>query len=436
MNPHVSEERGFPADTYAEKTILGATLLDNAYYLEAQDKLAVDDFWLDSHQRIYRRVGELLASDHTVDLVTLGQELDRHKELAGMGGMSYLASLTEGLPRQPVISDYVEIVKDKSLLRQMIKACSVTMARAEDQSEPALKVLWDHLKALTDAAEQNSGNEVWSSAELALESIRALVDDPQEVQIIPTGIRGLDELTGGGMRLGELWVVGAAPSRGKTTLARQIVAGALLRGIPTLVHSGEMSKKSWIDITACLLEGMPVWKIREPRLLNLTERERVRSGLLALGQLPLYISDAATVTLERLLWNATRERRHHGVQLLVVDYAQIISAPGKEIREQVAQVAYRLRDFAKTENVAVLLLSQSPRPQGRDINSKPNMHSLKESGALEEVAHVVVLPYRPIDIETSRFTGEDELIIAKNRNGFLDSVPTYLDGEYLHFKQR
>jgi replicative DNA helicase len=121
---------------------------------------------------------------------------------------------------------------------------------------------------------------------------------------------------------------------------------------------------------------------------------------------------------------------------VAVDYAQIISAQGKDIREQVTRVAFRLRDFAKAEKVAVVLLSQSPRPEGRNINAKPNMHSLKESGSLEEAAHVIVLPYRPMDTETSKFTGADELIIGKNRNGVLDSINVTLNGHYLKFEER
>jgi replicative DNA helicase len=429
--------QNFPADIYAEKTILGATLLDNAYFFEARDQLQGGDFWLDSHQRIFERVGELLASDRAVDLVTLGQELDRHKELGSVGGMAYLASLTDGLPRQPEISDYVAIVKDKSLLRQVIKLCSVAMARAEDQSEPALEIMRTLQNTLTDAARQNSPHsEVWDAAELALEAEYRLLDAPEEVPRISTTIPDLDALTGGGVRLGELWVIGAAPSRGKTTLARQIVARAIANGKPAMVHSGEMTKESWFEMTACLLDGMAAWKVREPRLLNLAEREQLRPALLDLGRMPLQISDAATVSLERLLWNASRAKHNRGIQLLVVDYAQIIAAPGKDLREQLAQVAYRLRDLAKTENIAVLLLSQSPRPEGRNINTRPNMHSLKESGALEEAAHVVILPFRPMDVETSRFTGEDELIVGKNRNGKLDSVPVNLNGEYLRFEKR
>ena len=152
--------------------------------------------------------------------------------------------------------------------------------------------------------------------------------------------------------------------------------------------------------------------------------------------MPFYISDAGGIHLDRLIWNAAQAKRKYGIKLFAIDYAQIIKAPGREERQQVTAVAQRLRLFAKDENVATLLLSQSPRPEGRAINSKPTMFSLKESGALEEAAHTVLLPYRPLDVETGQFTGEDELIIGKQRWGSIGSIPVFLNGQYLRFEAR
>jgi replicative DNA helicase len=128
--------------------------------------------------------------------------------------------------------------------------------------------------------------------------------------------------------------------------------------------------------------------------------------------------------------------RQHKIQVLAVDYAQIINAKGKDNREKVSMVSERLRVFAKDNNVATILLSQSPRPEGRNINSRPNMFSLKESGTLEENAHTVILPFRKVDPETNSFTGEDELVIGKQRWGGIGSIPCHLDGKYLRFDER
>jgi replicative DNA helicase len=197
-----------------------------------------------------------------------------------------------------------------------------------------------------------------------------------------------------------------------------------------------MTKESWYDVTACLLVGMPSWKIREPWLLNLSEKEALRVGLKELSGLPFHISDAGGINIDKLIWNASRALRQHQIQLLVVDYAQIINANGKDERQKVTQVATKLRVFAKDNNVATILLSQSPRPEGRSINSRPNMFSLKESGTLEEAAHCVILPFRPVDPDTNSFTGEDELVIGKSRWGPIGSIPCRLDGKYLKFEER
>jgi replicative DNA helicase len=155
------------------------------------------------------------------------------------------------------------------------------------------------------------------------------------------------------------------------------------------------------------------------------------------GGLPLSITDSGGIDIDRLIWFATRKVKQAKIQLMAVDYAQIIRAPGRDERQVVTEVVQRLRNFAKGHNVATLLLSQSPRPDGRAINAKPNMFSLKESGALEEAAHTVILPYRPVDSENGGvFTGEDELIIAKQRAGSIGSIPVYLNGRYLRFEER
>src|SRR5271157_3223667 len=139
--PDLTLEAGLPANLDAEKTILGAILLDNASHAEASARLEPDDFSLDSHRRIYQRMGELINSERAVDIVTLANELSRYKEVEAVGGVAYLASLTEGLPRRPVIEEYIRIVKDKSLLRKLMLICSAAIARAADQSENAIEVL-------------------------------------------------------------------------------------------------------------------------------------------------------------------------------------------------------------------------------------------------------------------------------------------------------
>ena len=437
----LSVPEGLPSSIHTEIAVLGAMMLEREAMQEAFTHLEAEDFSLDSHQRVFKAIlavtdGYNLGESEELFLL-VRTELERRKELDAIGGPAYLAYLTEGIPRHFNIESYVQIVKDKSLLRQLMGVFHDGGIRAGDQSEDGINIATEVMSQVAEIVENNQiKTEVFDSPTMAMDAAQRLLDNPKQDLAIPTGFKPLDDFTNGGIRLGELWVVGASPSRGKTTLARQIVKHVVRQGIPAYVHSGEMTKESWYDVTACLLVGMPSWKIREPWLLNPLERDSLRVGLKELSGLPFHISDAGGINIDKLIWNASRALRQHQIKLLVVDYAQIINATGKDERQKVTAVATKLRVFAKDNNVATILLSQSPRPEGRSINSRPNMFSLKESGTLEEAAHCVILPFRPVDPDTNSFTGEDELVIGKSRWGPIGSIPCRLDGKYLKFEER
>lgn len=425
-------EEMLPEALRSEKVVLGCLIQESARMVEIAGKLNPDDFSLDSHRRIF---SHMTAMDE-FDFVSLCQSLTDSKELSAIGGIPYVASLTEGMPFHMEIENHVSILRDKAISRRVLAVCEALSGQAYSQDVSGLEIVSSGLRMLSAIAEDGQKTEIFDSVTLGDDSEYRLLDNPTSEAVISTGLRPLDEFTGGGIRLGELWIIGASPSRGKTTLARQIVKDAISRGIPAYAHSGEMTKESWYDVTACLVADVPAWKIREPRLLNLADKERLRQGIRELRRMPFYLSDTGGIQLDKLIWNATREVKTHGIKLVAVDYAQIIVAPGRDDRQRVTAIAQRLRLFAKDMKVAVLLLSQSPRPEGKNLNRRPTMFDLKESGALEEAAHCVVLPYRPVDPETGAFTGADELIIGKQRWGGIGSIPVKLNGEYLRFEER
>lgn len=432
--PNVIDDDGNerPTSVHAEMTILGAMLVEPVAIIDAISLLTAEDFSLDSHRRIFSAVLVLFNAGGGVDIVTMTDHLAKRKELDSVGGLSYLASLSEGLPRKLSIESYVRIVRDKSMMRKMMEVCDSGLNEGADGSREALDIVNQLMKWLGEIASQGAAKDaVTGPAEMAKDAERRLITHPSDEEAIPTGIEALDTMTGGGMRRGEVWVIGASPLRGKTTLARQIAKHCVWRDIRTYVHSGEMSKESWFDVTACLLEGMQAWKIREPRLMNDYDKERLTNGIRELGKMPLYLSDTGGIHIDRLIWNMTQA----DCLVNVIDYVQIINASGDD-RTKVTTVAQRLRLWAKDNNKIIILLSQSPRPDGKNINTRPNMFNLKESGALEEVAHVVVLPYRPIDVETGKFTGDDELIVGKNRWGSIGTILISLNGPYLRFDPR
>ena len=239
--PDLRLDAGLPANVDAEKTILGAVLLDNAAHAEAAEKLESDDFSLDSHRRIFLRMSELMDSQRAVDIVTLANELARYKEIESVGGVAYLASLTEGLPRRPVIEEYIRIVKDKSLLRKLMGICSMAIARAADQGETALEVLGAAESQLMEVTEKGITHGFQSLDQIVQHSfgtIDNLYKQSREVTGLATDFTELDRMTSG-LQKGELIIIAARPSMGKTALAINIAQNAAVN------HNATVADMSW-----------------------------------------------------------------------------------------------------------------------------------------------------------------------------------------------
>jgi replicative DNA helicase len=245
--PNLALDSGLPANVDAEKTILGAILLDNAAHSEVAEKIDADDFSLDSHRRIFLRMTELMDAQRAVDIVTLSNELARYKEVESVGGVAYLASLTEGLPRRPVIEEYIRIVKDKSLLRRLMLICSSAIARAADQGETALEVLGAAETQLMEVSEKGITHGL-QSLDLIVQnsfgSIDNLYKQSREVTGVATGFTDFDRMTSG-LQKGELIIIAARPSMGKTALAINMAQNAAILTQSTVaIFSLEMSKES------------------------------------------------------------------------------------------------------------------------------------------------------------------------------------------------
>src|SRR6201998_2213025 len=245
--PDFRLDAGLPANIDAEKTILGAILLDNAAHAEASERLTADDFSLDSHQRIFQRMTDLREEQRAIDIVTLANELAKYKEIESVGGVAYLSSLTEGLPRRPVIEEYIRIVKDKSLLRQLMLICSAAIARAADQSETALDVLNAAESQLMVVGDKSITHGPASLEEIvagSFGSIDNLYSQAREVTGLATHFTEFDKMTSG-LQKGELIIIAARPSMGKTAWAINIAQNAAVQGKAVVaVFSLEMSKEA------------------------------------------------------------------------------------------------------------------------------------------------------------------------------------------------
>jgi replicative DNA helicase len=432
--PNPAFDTGLPANVEAEKTILGAILLDNAAHAEAAEKIEADDFSLDSHRRIFLRMTELMNEQRAVDIVTLAAELDRYKERDAIGGVAYLASLTEGLPRRPVIEEYIRIVKDKSLLRKLMMICSTAIARAADQSDSALDVLGAAEAQLMQVSEKGLTGGFQSLDQIVQHSfgtIDNLYKQSREVTGLATDFTEFDRMTSG-LQKGELIIIAARPSMGKTALAINIAQNAAINHQATVaVFSLEMSKESLLRRMLASQAWVDQQKLQKG-FLGREDHDKLTSALGQLVESRLFIDDTAGISLSEMRAKARRLRQNAGgLDLIVVDYLQLMTATlpsngkkGYENRTQeVSAISRGLKAVSKELNVPVVALSQLSRAsERRGDDKRPMLSDLRESGSIEQDADVVAFIHRESyynrDEEQSEADrAKSEIILAKQRNG-------------------
>jgi replicative DNA helicase len=446
--PDIEFERGLPASLDAERTILGAVLLDNHAYSEAATVLRPEDFALAAHQRVFARMGELVDRSQAVDIVTLSEELARRKEIESVGGVAWLASLTEGLPRRLSIEEYVRIVKDKSLLRQLINICSSAITRAADQSEEALDVLNAAETSLLEVTEKGITRSFSAVHEIVAGSFKTIDNLYKQGQHQVTGLRTFltkfDDMTSG-LQKSELTIIAARPSMGKTALAINIAQNAAIKGGKVVaIFSLEMSKESLLR-RMLASEALVGAKKIQTGFLPREDRDKLTNALERLVEAQLYVDDTPGVSLTEMRAKARRLRQSAGgLDLIVVDYLQLMTAgtmgPGAKRYEnrtqEVSAISRGLKALAKELEIPVMALSQLSRAsEQRGGDKKPMLSDLRESGSIEQDADVVAFIHRE-----SYYNREDpenehkaEIIIAKQRNGPTGSIEVGWVSDYTLF---
>jgi replicative DNA helicase len=434
-------DRGLPASVEAERSILGAILLDNHSYNEAAEKLSSEDFFLDSHRRIYSRMAELIDAHRAVDIVTLAEELARRKEVEAVGGVAYLASLTEGLPRRPSIEEYVRIVKDKSLARQLIVICNTAIIRAADQSDEALVVLDSAESGLLEVSERGITRGFAGIPEIVRDSfgtIDNLYAQQKEVTGLATHYTQFDKMTSG-LQASDLIIIAARPSMGKTAWAINIAENAAVRdGKVVAVFSLEMSKESLLRRMLASQALVSMQKI-QTGFIPKQDRSKLMEALERLAEAKIFIDDTPAIALSEMRAKARRlQRQQGGLDLIVIDYLQLMTAStfGVSARryenrtQEVSAISRGLKALAKELRVPVVALSQLSRAsEQRGGDKKPMLSDLRESGSIEQDADVVAFIHRDSYYNKDENGEEDpdsknkaEIIIAKQRNGPTGSV--------------
>src|SRR6202166_740979 len=415
-----------PANVEAERSILGAILLDNFAYNQAAEHLRVEDFSLDSHRRIFTRMVDLAESSRPIDMITLVEELDRRKELEAIGDVGYISGLLDGVPDRPSIEHYIKIVRDKALVRGVIHAANTAIARASAQSDPAEELLNDAEAAIFQISEKRIGRGFMGVQEIVKESfgsVDALLQRGQRITGLATHYTDLDEMTSG-FQKSDLIIIAGRPSMGKTAFAMNIAENASIEDQKVVgMFSLEMSREALLLRLLCSRARVDSHKMRTGSLWR-DDMTKVVHAMEQLAQAPIFIDDTPGISLSEMRAKARRLQQSQGkLDLLIVDYLQLMSGGGRRYEnrtQEVSAISRGLKALAKELKVPVVALSQLSRaPESRGGDHRPQLSDLRESGSIEQDADVVAFIFREevYKPDEPELDGIAEIIIAKQRNG-------------------
>ena len=431
-----------PHSIDAEQAVLGGLMLDNTAWDQIADVVTENDFYRRDHRLIFRAIGELANQAIPCDAVTLSEWLERHTLLEDAGGLTYIGLLAKNTPSAANIKAYGGLVREKSVMRQLIQVgteISNCVFNAEGRNSGEL--LDRAEKLVFDIAEQGMrGRRSYVPVKELLVKVVDRIDSlfQQETPFTgaPTGFTDFDELTSG-LQQSDLVIVAGRPSMGKTSFAMNIAEHAVIKHkLHTAIFSMEMSSEQLIMRMLSSLGRIDQHKVRTGKLDD-DDWPRLTSAVGILAEAPLFIDDTPALTPTELRARARRLKREHGLDLIIVDYLQLLTVPGtRENRTaEISEISRSLKAMAKELDVPLVALSQLNRSLEQRPNKRPVMSDLRESGAIEQDADVISFIYRDeVYNEDSPDKGTAEIIIAKQRNGPIGTVRLTFLGQYTRFE--
>jgi len=439
--------RQAPWSNEAEQAVLGAMLLDQDAALKAAELLDDSMFHREGHRLLFRAMTTLTERGDVVDPVTLRDELVKRGDLDRVGGMEYVGSLIDVVPTAANIEYHGRIVRDKALLRRLIEAATAIVQEAYDGRGMPSEVLDNAEHRIFQVAQLRRAEEFIRLKELiwpTMERIEQLQSGAGAVTGVPSGFVDLDRLTAGFQRA-DLIIVAARPSMGKTALILNVIQHAAIEhNIGVGIFSLEMSKDQLVQRLLCSEGLVDAQRLRRGQLRDDDYPKLARAAGL-LGTAPIWIDDSAAITPLAMRSKARRLKADHNIGMIVVDYLQLMQGPtNAESRQQeISQISRSLKALAKELDIPVVALSQLSRaPDQRAGDHKPQLSDLRESGAIEQDADVVMFIFRqemydgPTDKEGNNIEGIAELIVGKQRNGPTGTVPLYFKKEFTRFDNR
>ena len=428
MPAEATLERPMPQNLDAERSILGAILLDNHALNAAIENIKPEDFFLEQHRRVFNQMIALGESQQAIDLVTLTESLHRVGELEASGGAPYLAALADGMPRVSNVEHYARIVREKALLRNLIHATHNIQQRALEGEDGADTILDNAESSIFALAEDRVKAGLIPIKDIVrdnFERLEKIFREGKSITGVSTGYMELDKLLSG-LQPSELLILAARPSQGKTALALNLAENISIRaGMPVAFFSLEMSKESLLQRLVASVAQIDAHKFRSGHLSR-EDWRRMTEALGTISSAPLWIDDAGSTSVLEIGAKARRLKREKGLSLVVVDYLQLITGRGRfnNRQEEVSSISRGLKGLAKELQLPVLVLSQLTRAPEREERG-PQLSDLRESGAIEQDADVVMFIYRPhwsIMDASHEERDQAEIQVAKQRNGPTDKV--------------
>ncbi|MCX7960523.1 MAG: replicative DNA helicase [Burkholderiales bacterium] len=435
-----------PHSVEAEQSLLGALLIDNQAFDRVADLVAAEDFYRDDHRRIYRHIVRLIEAGKPADVVTVGESIEASEDKERTGGLAYLALLAQNTPSALNIRRYAELVRERAVQRRLAQVATEIAEAALDPGGKDVGQLLDEAESrIMEVGEAGSrGRQGFAEVQTVLARVFERIDylyhreDKNEVTGIPTGFLDLDEMTAG-LQPGDLVIVAGRPSMGKTAFALNIAEHvAVDNGLPVAIFSMEMGATQLAMRMLGSIARVDQHKMRTGRLGD-EEWGRLSAAMERLHAAPIFIDETAALNALELRARARRMRRSCGkLGLVVVDYLQLMSAAreGENRATEISEISRSLKALAKELEVPVLALSQLSRAVEQRNDRRPMMSDLRESGAIEQDADVILFIYRDevYHPDKPEAKGRAEVIVGKQRNGPIGRVELAFLGPYTRFE--
>lgn len=432
-----------PHSIEAEQSVLGGLMLDNEAWMVIGDKLSETDFYRQDHRLIFRAIAYLASQQKPLDVITLSEWLKENRSLEDAGGLAYLATMAKDTPSAANIAAYADIVREKSILRQLISVgTEIADSGYNTEGRDSRELLDQAERKVFEIAEQGtrhtkSFRDLKSLMKATLENIEVLSKLNSTITGVSTGYTDLDEMTSG-LQKGDLVIVAGRPSMGKTTFSMNIAEyAAAHKKLPVAVFSMEMPAE---QLTLRLLSSMGRVDQHRLRTGQLTDDDwpRIATAVKIFADVPMFIDDSPALSPNEVRARSRRLVREHGqLGLIVLDYLQLMQGSGKNENRtnEVSEISRSLKALAKELSTPIIVLSQLNRSLEQRPNKRPVMSDLRESGAIEQDADVIMFVYRDeVYHPDSAEKGSAEIIIAKQRNGPIGTCRLTFLGKYTRFE--